>query len=439
MFGMKALHIYFMLTAFSTGCLFIFFCGVNLGVNQEPQHKSFLPASVNRFKFQVNTSKPEYALPSPQDTSPKHVYFRTVIQALLKREEANINIEEVEKLYKKSLEKPTRRKLILAYTPFFGSSPWPMFDNTTFNSFLWEKGCPMYNCDFTCDKKYLNVSDAVLFHGRDMTPLAELRSLMNRKSPHQRWVFYLRENPINTFLNLPQYNGIFNWTMTYRTDSDIYVPGGVYYRVPTNMTGNENYAKGKDKLIYWPVSNCGNSRDNIAKKLSEFVQVDVYGGCRRNFPKSTPGLSCPRNSKECDTLMRSYKFRLSFENKNCVDYITEKYWYPLEKGNIPIVLGGASYDSKLVVPGSYINALDFPSVKALADYIQYLDKNDTAYNEYFQWKKYYHAEENVLTFPCHLCTALNIDLKPRVYDNIDTYWGKSENCGANDAKMRNML
>ena len=43
-------------------------------------------------------------------------------------------------------------------------------------------------------------------------------------------------------------------------------------------------------------------------------------------------------------------------------------------------MGGADY-KKIAIPGSFINVLDFPSVKALADYLLYLDKNNTAYNE----------------------------------------------------------
>ena len=45
---------------------------------------------------------------------------------------------------------------------------------------------------------------------------------------------------------------------------------------------------------------------------------------------------------------------------------------------IPIVMGGAYY-SKLAIPGSYINVIDF-SIWIL----QYLDKNNTAYNECFK-------------------------------------------------------
>ena len=41
-------------------------------------------------------------------------------------------------------------------------------------------------------------------------------------------------------------------------------------------------------------------------------------------------------------------------------------------------MGGANY-SKLAIPGSYINIMDFSTVTQLAEYLQYLDKNDTAF------------------------------------------------------------
>jgi alpha-1,3-fucosyltransferase len=50
---------------------------------------------------------------------------------------------------------------------------------------------------------------------------------------------------------------------------------------------------------------------------------------------------------------------------------------------VPVVYGLAPYDT-LAPPHSYINALDFPTAEDLADYLLYLDSNDTAYNEYFR-------------------------------------------------------
>jgi hypothetical protein len=41
------------------------------------------------------------------------------------------------------------------------------------------------------------------------------------------------------------------------------------------------------------------------------------------------------------------------------------------------------------VPKSgFINAADYKSPKELANYLNYLDSNKTAYNSYFKWKKH---------------------------------------------------
>ncbi len=39
-------------------------------------------------------------------------------------------------------------------------------------------------------------------------------------------------------------------------------------------------------------------------------------------------------------------------------------------------------------PHSYINVDDFRSIRELAAYLKYLDRNDTAYAAYFAWCKF---------------------------------------------------
>ena len=40
-----------------------------------------------------------------------------------------------------------------------------------------------------------------------------------------------------------------------------------------------------------------------------------------------------------EMLARDYKFVLAFENSNCVDYITEKFFNALANSVVPIVMG----------------------------------------------------------------------------------------------------
>ena len=78
--------------------------------------------------------------------------------------------------------------------------------------------------------------------------------------------------------------------------------------------------------------------------------------------------------------------------------------------------------------------LDFRSVKALADYLLYLDKNSTAYNEYFSWKRKYKSGgvlQNGLDgnyhWMCDLCAlANNASVKNNVYEHLEQFWSMEQ-------------
>ena len=63
------------------------------------------------------------------------------------------------------------------------------------------------------------------------------------------WILYLQESPFLTYSFEPK--DVFNWTATYRRDSDIPIPYGrwVYYdeRVKQNAKLDHNYAANKTK------------------------------------------------------------------------------------------------------------------------------------------------------------------------------------------------
>lgn len=93
-------------------------------------------------------------------------------------------------------------------------------------------------------------------------------------------------------------------------------------------------------------------------------------------------------------------------------------------------------------PHSFINALDFPTVRALADYMIKLDRDDRLYNQYFWWKDYYEIRNGVLysglhykTF-CSLCAALHDphlhshqkQPKGGSYKDLKSWWRDDSDC-----------
>ena len=103
---------------------------------------------------------------------------------------------------------------------------------------------------------------------------------------------------------------------------------------------------------------------------------------------------------------------------------------------VPIVMGGANY-TKLAIPGSYISVMDFKTVKQLAEYLQYLDKNNTAYNEYFKWRLKYKVTGVLF---CSVCRRFFSDNLPetKVYDDLTEYWTKKGKCNQKDQYVKNM-
>ncbi|VDO00740.1 unnamed protein product [Rodentolepis nana] len=88
------------------------------------------------------------------------------------------------------------------------------------------------------------------------------------------------------------------------------------------------------------------------------------------------------------------------------EYVSSDTELNFSNGMVPIVLGAYREDYENVLPPhSYINVDDFDSIQELAEYLQFLDKNDTAYAQYFAWTK--HGRIIKLNRPdCRLCGVM---------------------------------
>ena len=288
--------------------------------------------------------------------------------------------------------------------------------------------CPVPNCEMVTDRAELNSSDAVVW----LT--FALKKYINDQPayriPNQRWVLYTREPPYEILSQLDrQFDNKFDLLSYHRTDADIPYTYGYLSELNDTEKGQVklgvNHATGRSGLVVWFVSHCHTTsfREMYVEELQKIIKVDVYGGCGR--------LKCGETgihnyNTTCVEIKLKYKFYLAFENSICQDYITEKLWWALEEGIVPIVLGGADY-SKFIPKNSYINIRNFSSPNALAEYLLFLDSNDKLYNEYFLWKLKYKVSFEFAA-PCQLCYLLNTDYRsPNNYSDIRGWLNRCEN------------
>lgn len=189
------------------------------------------------------------------------------------------------------------------------------FEESIFNS----RKCLINTCSFTYNRDLLhkNKVDAVIFKSIP----DNIKRGSNLKN--QVWIFYQLESSIHSE-RISKHNFV-NWTATYRSDSVITAPYEkfVTFANISNLPKYpiKNYAYRKTKLVAWFVSNCGaeNGRSEYVKELKHYIKVDIYGYCGT--------LHCKRGHKLCfEKLRKEYKFYLAFENSNCRDYITEKFF-----------------------------------------------------------------------------------------------------------------
>ncbi|XP_033726753.1 alpha-(1,3)-fucosyltransferase C-like, partial [Pecten maximus] len=152
----------------------------------------------------------------------------------------------------------------------------------------------------------------------------------------------------------------------------------------------------------------------------EVARLQQCGHLLENGAKDVPY----ERNKDCEKLLSDkYKFYLSFENSLCRDYVTEKCFkiYAAQADVIPVVRGVTDY-SVFVPPNSYIDTIKFKHIQSLATFQMELASNQTAFENYFQWRKYYYNEPTGSRAFCQLCAeAHRIPTKHRLYDNLDTW------------------
>ena len=368
-------------------------------------------------------------------------------------------------------------KKILFFTSFFHMKDFGFgFGHDAFV----EHKCPVHNCLTTSNRSLLSSVadfDAVVFHMRDMDKMQTVVPNQKKRKKKQVYVMFLVESPqhdgfpyhkmkselaefffFKYILLFSSFSDFFNWTMTYRLDSDIPRPYG--FILPKDVTLKRmsdlrEYAgkwkpfhmqefkkslakKSKSfhdlskrpKSVGWIVSNCNTEsrREDYVRTLREHVDVEVMGGCgatKCDVGNNDLGDNCTT------AIERDFKFYLSFENSLCNSYVTEKFWRRMDSNVIPIVMGMANY-THLAPPHSYIDVADFPDPKDLSKYLKKLMSDPVEYLSYFWWKDHYKVYKGIQNKSfafCELCEKLHDPkLNHKSYPDMEEWWVKGGKC-----------
>ncbi|XP_033001639.1 alpha-(1,3)-fucosyltransferase 4 [Lacerta agilis] len=269
-------------------------------------------------------------------------------------------------------------------------------------------------CNLTTDRGRQLEAQAVVFHHRNLIA-SGLKHLPRVRPPGQRWVWMNFESPSHT-QGLRDLAGIFNWTMSYRVDSDVFLPYG--YLRPSQTPAPHLSMPRKTKLVAWVISNWNEEQVRVRyyRQLKDYLPIDVYGA---------HGLELKDNSVV--KTVSEYKFYLAFENSQHLDYITEKLWRnAFTSWAVPVVLGPARSNYELFVPSdSFIHIDDFAGPRQLALYLKFLDRNKSRYRSYFAWRKRYDVQ--VTSFweehSCRVCDAVRTAGKqPKTIQNLASWF-----------------
>lgn len=312
------------------------------------------------------------------------------------------------------------------------------------------------NCDLIYYDRQTNQTveaDAIVFQGNHMPNL-----LPPRFSSDQAFVYLNIESPqYLQFSNLHDLPSFFNWTATYRRDSDIpYWYGSVIPKFLQNETDilrhiemgehidfknysepnvekdvvisqfrNKNYTDiflQKTKSVVWFVSHCGaaSMRDEYAEIMKTHVDIDIFGHC------SNRSNHCPKDIKGClKNVTTTYKFFLAFENSLCIDYITEKifHWYTQD---IIVEARGARHYKNYLPEGTYVDSGNFRSPVHLAQYLSKLGSDQEQYIGFLKRKDYFtviSGNQYVQLAYCNICFKINnLDKFRKPARNLKQWW-----------------
>jgi len=187
------------------------------------------------------------------------------------------------------------------------------------------KRCAVNTCSLTTSLAAAAEADLVISRGPPDPALT--RTALGLR-PDQPWLAHQLESAVSQ----PALPAGATWSATYRRDSTLPSPYGWWKAGGEEgpRPARRDWVGGRQVRAAWFVSNChaANQRLEYGRELGRHFPVDMVGSCAGRGSAAV----CPRGEAAAcwDRVAANYMFYLAFENSNCMDYITEKFWNALK-------------------------------------------------------------------------------------------------------------
>ena len=343
-----------------------------------------------------------------------YMYIKNILSSSQRTSKVHVRLDNQKKV--------NQSKIIIFWTKY-KQQRW-------INKDSWVKCGPTHNykCLTTSNYSLLPNADALVFRGFGGFLELDIEHALSisPRLTHQYWIYYNRESSLRTHylpINITKYEPVFNWTMTYKLDSDIVygygrvVPG----KHLDGYDSKRNYLEGRNVTAFAVISNCFQRRLDYVHELQKYMDIDIYGRCHGK-----------PICRKCWGIAKQYKFFLAFENSLCADYLTEKtFGNAFTHEVVPVIMSGANLSNPLLIPqGSHINARSYSSPKELATYLMEVSNNSTLYNSFFKWRAKWKVVDQYRYKDtlCSVCEKLYESKEAKIYKNIYNWFSMDKEC-----------
>ncbi|KAH8370875.1 hypothetical protein KR093_005282 [Drosophila rubida] len=299
---------------------------------------------------------------------------------------------------------------------------------------LWNEDWEQHQCScmLNRDQYYSSLPiDAVIVNADQAFSLSGLEKI--KHTPNFLLVFAAK-NPLPLVQNpLTEYSPYyFNFTMSYRSDSDLRLTEYYFSTLYSSPQPVEKFEQPDRNFMM-------NMEDNLKstllyhlkrkRLLTAYIALNEsnYTPTRSVYIEELRTQLEPKVIQKCDehNECSTYKFMLVFQTTSCPDFMHSHIYMAMMNFVVPVVIGTGNI-SQFVPPGSYINGAEFTSPRKLAQFLINVGQEPHLYEQYFWWHSKYNIyqirDTQSSTSYCAICAELRKPRRHRQPEEFFKWW-----------------